>query len=106
MHHIDTDETSGFFEVVGETERSKAAVMNLEPGQAVGGPENRHPTSDQWLYVKSGRGTAVVEGESYDLRAGVLVCFEAGETHGLRNEGEKALETVSFYAPPDYHAEG
>ena len=102
MEYIDTDTATEFFDVVGETERSKAATMILEAGQSTGGPSNRHPTSDQWLYVKSGRGTAIVDGEPCDLRAGVLVLFEAGDAHEIRNEGEEPLETINVYAPPDY----
>lgn len=62
MLHVDTDAATGFFEVVGETDRSKAATMILEPGRTTGGPTNRHPDSDQWLFVVSGGGTVTVEG--------------------------------------------
>ena len=102
MERIDTSVAAGFFEVVGGTERSQAATMVLDPGESTGGPKNRHPESDQWLYVADGRGTAVVEGESHPLSAGTLVLVEAGETHEIRNDGDVALETVSVYAPPEY----
>lgn len=102
MRHIDTDAATGFFEVVGATDRSKAATMILEPGRSTGGPENRHPDSDQWLYVKSGAGTVTVDGETRDVSAGDLLLIEAGETHEVAAGDRDSLVTVNVYAPPDY----
>src|SRR5262249_21735428 len=51
----------GFRVAVGNR-RSQAAEMVLAAGDAEGGPDNRHRGSDQWLYVLSGTGTAVVNG--------------------------------------------
>jgi mannose-6-phosphate isomerase-like protein (cupin superfamily) len=102
MDLIDTTDTAGFFDVVGGTERSQAATMVLAPGRSTGGPSNAHATSDQWLYVVSGSGTAVVDGDTHDLDAGTLVLIEAGETHEITNTGSEPLKTVNVYAPPDY----
>ncbi|MFB6307921.1 MAG: cupin domain-containing protein [Haloarculaceae archaeon] len=100
MHVIDTDTASGFFDVVGGTERSRAATMILDPGEETGGPSNSHPDNDQWLYVKSGAGTAVIEGEEQPLSAGDLVLIEAGETHAISAGDAGPLETINVYAPP------
>jgi mannose-6-phosphate isomerase-like protein (cupin superfamily) len=102
MRRIDTTAASGFFDVVGGTDRSQAATMVLDPGQSTGGPSNAHGWSDQWLYVVAGHGSATVDGESVDLRAGTLVLIEAGETHEITNTGTEPLETVNVYAPPEY----
>ncbi|MCU4743368.1 cupin domain-containing protein [Natronoglomus mannanivorans] len=102
MERIDTDAATGFFDVVAETDRSKGATMILEAGQTTGGPTNRHPDADQWLYVKSGRGTATVEGEPVELRPGTLVLLEAGDAHEIANDGDEPLVTINVYAPPDY----
>ena len=90
------------FQVLGGTERSQGAFMTLAPGEATGGPDNRHPTSDQWLFVASGSGSAVVEGERVDLEAGDLLLIAAGEGHEIRAAEGAALVTVSVYAPPAY----
>ena len=90
------------FDVVGGTERSQAATMTLDPGQSTGGPENRHEDADQWLYVVSGKGSATVDGDSYSLEPGSLVCIEAGESHEIRGEGDDPLRTINVYAPPTY----
>jgi mannose-6-phosphate isomerase-like protein (cupin superfamily) len=90
------------FEVLAGTDRAQAATMTLGPGQSTGGPDNRHPKSDQWLYVVSGEGRAVVEGEESRLREGALLLIEAGEAHEIANDGERPLKTFSVYAPPVY----
>lgn len=102
MERIETDSVGGFFTVVAETERSQAATMTLAPGQSTGGPTNRHERSDQWLYVKSGVGVAVVDGTEHRVETGDLVLIEAGEPHEIRNERDEPLETVNVYAPPEY----
>ena len=102
MQHVDLSDRTGFFEVVAGTDRSQAASMVLGPGRSTGGPTNRHERSDQWLYVVSGEGTAVVEGQEHALTAGDLVVIEPGETHEIRNPGDEDLVTVNVYAPPEY----
>ena len=90
------------FQVVGATARSQGAFMTLAPGEATGGPDNRHPTSDQWLFVAAGSGSAVVEGERVTLEVGDLLLIAAGEGHEIRAADGAPLVTVSVYAPPVY----
>ena len=90
------------FRVVDGSERSQGAFMTLAPGESTGGPENRHPASDQWLYVASGSGSATVEGERVALEAGDLLLIAAGEAHEIRAAEGGPLVTVSVYAPPVY----
>jgi mannose-6-phosphate isomerase-like protein (cupin superfamily) len=63
---------NGFRVLLGDR-HSQAVQMTLAPGQAEGGPDNRHRGADQWLYVVSGTGTAVIDGEPMELRAGTLL---------------------------------
>ncbi|WP_324665599.1 cupin domain-containing protein [Haloarcula sediminis] len=95
--HLDFDR---YFEVVMATDEAQAAEMTVEPGHSVGGPENYHPDSDQWLFVVGGTGLATVDGEDERIEAGDLLRIEAGERHGIENDGDKPLETVNFYTPP------
>lgn len=90
------------FHVLAQSGRSQAAIMVLAPGESTGGSDNEHPTSDQWLYVLAGEGEAVVNGERVALLLGSLLLIEAGETHEIRNVGERPLETLNVYAPPAY----
>jgi mannose-6-phosphate isomerase-like protein (cupin superfamily) len=80
--------------------------MTLGPGEVEGGPDNRHRGADQWLYVVSGTGQAVVNGERVELREGTLVLIQRGDTHEIRNTGSGLLRTLNIYVPPAYTEEG
>jgi mannose-6-phosphate isomerase-like protein (cupin superfamily) len=94
------------FAVVLGNRRSQAAEMVLPPGQSEGDSENRHSGSDQWLYVVSGTGQAIVNGHRYRLRAGTLLWIERGDTHQIKNTGRGKLATLNFYVPPAYTTDG
>ena len=102
MKAVQTKGMHSFFRVVGGSPRSQGATMVLRPGQSTGGDDNVHPEADQWLYVVSGSGVAIVKGRRIDLDAGTLLLIEAGETHEIINEGSEPLTTVNVYAPPAY----
>jgi quercetin dioxygenase-like cupin family protein len=96
-HHLEFDR---FFDVVSETDTAQAAEMTLGSGQSTGGPDNFHADSDQWLFVHSGSGWAIVDGEKHDLTTGDVVCIEAGECHEIGANEDEPIETVSLYVPP------
>jgi mannose-6-phosphate isomerase-like protein (cupin superfamily) len=95
----------GFRVAVGN-DRAQAAEMVLAPGDSEGGPDNRHRGSDQWLYVVSGTGLAIVNGKRYPLRAETLLFIEHGDRHEIRNTGRGPLRTLNFYIPPAYTSSG
>ena len=95
-----TLEFERYFEVVMQTDEAQAAEMTVAPGRQVGGPENYHTDSDQWLFVVSGTGVATVDGDDERIEAGDLIRIEAGERHGIENDGDEPLQTVNFYTPP------
>jgi len=105
MQHKHLQFGRGFRPVLGDS-HSQAAQMTLAPGDTEGGPENRHQGADQWLYVVSGTGVAVVEGEQVRLRAGTLVLIQRGDRHEIRNTGDRPLQTLNVYVPPAYTEEG
>ena len=90
------------FKVAVGNRRSQAATMTLKPGDTEGGPDNRHRGADQWLFVESGGGLAIVNGRRLTLRAGTLVLIERGDRHEIRNTGRTPLKTLSVYVPPAY----
>jgi mannose-6-phosphate isomerase-like protein (cupin superfamily) len=94
------------FRVVLGNRHAQAAQMTLAPGESEGGPDNRHRGADQWLYVVSGTGAAIVNGDSLPLRAGTLVLIERGDHHEIRNTGRTPLRTLNLYVPPAYTVEG
>ena len=95
----------GFRVALGD-DRSQAAQMTLGSGDTEGGPDNRHRGADQWLFVVSGEGVAVVEGERVELREGTLLFIQRGEVHEIRNTGSGPLRTLNVYVPPAYTVGG
>src|ERR687886_933464 len=94
------------FSVALSNRRGQAATMVIAPGDCEGGPDNRHRGADQWLYVLSGRGAAMVKGRRHELRAGTLLLIERGDTHEIRNTGRTPLTTLNVYVPPAYTPQG
>lgn len=94
------------FRVAFDVRLAQAAEMVIPPGGSEGGGDNRHRGADQWLYVVSGTGVAIVEGERVPLKAGRLLVIERGEHHEVRNTGRSMLKTLNFYYPPAFDADG
>ncbi len=76
--------------------------MVIAPGKSEGGPDNFHQGSDQWLYIVSGIGEAIVNDKHHELRAGSLLLIERGERHEIKNLGRTKMKTVNFYVPPAF----
>jgi mannose-6-phosphate isomerase-like protein (cupin superfamily) len=91
----------GFCVAIGNS-RSQAAAMTLAPGKSEGGPDNRHRGADQWLFVESGSGVAIVNGRRAPLRVGSLILIERSDRHEIRNTGRTPLRTLNIYVPSAY----
>lgn len=94
------------FSVALSNKRGQAATMVIRPGDSEGGPANRHRGADQWLFVQSGSGVAILAGKTHRLRAGSLILIERGTTHEIRNTGRTLLKTLNVYVPPAYRSSG
>lgn len=94
------------FRVAITNKRAQAAEMVIPPGDAEGGPDNRHRGADQWLYVVAGTGTARINGRRVALGPGTLLLIGRGERHEIRNSGRVLLRTLNWYVPPAYDSSG
>jgi mannose-6-phosphate isomerase-like protein (cupin superfamily) len=94
------------FAVVAGNGRSQAATMVIPVGGKEGGPDNNHRGADQWLFVLSGNGSAILAGKRFALRSSTLLLIERGTNHEIRNVGATDLVTLNFYVPPGYTAKG
>jgi mannose-6-phosphate isomerase-like protein (cupin superfamily) len=94
------------FKVMLGNRRVQAAQMVIAPGDSEGGPKNRHRDSDQWLFVISGTGAAIVGSRRHALRPHSLLLIEHGERHEIRNTGRALLKTLNLYSPPGYTKDG
>ena len=75
------------FRVAITNRHAQAAEMVIAPGESEGDGDNRHRGADQWLYVISGSGTAMVNGRRIPLRAGTLLLIERRDRHEVKNTG-------------------
>jgi mannose-6-phosphate isomerase-like protein (cupin superfamily) len=94
------------FRVALSNKRAQAATMVIAPGKSEGGPDNAHRGADQWLYVLSGSGAALLPDTTHRLKAGSLLLIERGTKHEIRNTGRTLLKTLNVYVPPAYTASG
>jgi mannose-6-phosphate isomerase-like protein (cupin superfamily) len=94
------------FRVSISNRRAQAAEMVIPPGDCEGGPDNRHRGADQWLFIVSGRGVAIVNGKRTALHEGSLLLIEKGDRHEIRNTGRTVMKTMNIYVPPAYRSDG
>jgi mannose-6-phosphate isomerase-like protein (cupin superfamily) len=95
----------GFHIALGN-KRAQAAEMVIPPGKSEGDSDNKHRGADQWLYVLSGVGTALINDKPYTLLEGTLMVIEHGDRHEIKNTGDESLRILNFYVPPAYTSEG
>jgi len=108
MKHIRTESKLGFFKILSSSRNVQSAMMVLQSGQSTGEPQNEHPRSEQWLFVVSGRGRALVNQRRITIRDNYnsLLRIDPGEIHQITNTGRRPLVTLNFYAPPAYRKNG
>ncbi len=109
MKHFKTGSQRGSFDVVTSTRLAQAAKMTLRAGAASDShPSNEHPHSEQWLFVLSGTGEAIIHDRSgkrrrTKLQPNSLLVIERGERHQIKNTGRRQLATLNIYRPPGLH---
>ena len=107
MKHIATGKHRAFFKVLASTGTAEAAMMTLRPGQSTSDkPENEHPRCEQWLFVISGTGRAVVGKSRVTLKPNSLLLIEKSEAHRITNTGRTKMVSLNFYVPPAYTSNG
>jgi mannose-6-phosphate isomerase-like protein (cupin superfamily) len=106
MKHIKTGTHRRTFETRANSRTAQAAMMVLRPGQSTGEPMNEHPQSEQWLFVLSGSGTALVNKRRVAIKKNSLLLIEKGKIHQVANTGHGSLITLNFYTPVAYTADG
>ena len=55
--------------------------MTIAPGDSGGSATNRHRAADQWLYVVSGTGNALVNRKRVPLKPGTFLLLEHQDRH-------------------------
>jgi quercetin dioxygenase-like cupin family protein len=73
-------------------------VIRVEPGETVR-PAHSHPNGEEVIYIVSGSGRVLVNGEVSPVRAGCAVLFPQGKVHMLQNSGDEPMKVACFFAP-------
>lgn len=108
MKHIKTGRRRGEFDLLIATRSAQAAMMTLPPGgSSDDAPSNEHPRCEQWLFVLSGSGQAIIGKRRNSLHRvalaeNSLLVIERGELHEIKNTGRRPLRTLNIYVPPAY----
>ena len=96
-----TATNQNFREVLYTTPRSQLVVMRLKSGEEIG--SEVHHDIDQFIRVESGEGTAVLNGDNHDLKAGFAVVIPSGVEHNIINTSkERELKLYTIYTPPEH----
>jgi len=82
-----------------QAEHCSACVIRIAPGDKVR-PAHSHPNGEEVIYIVTGSGRVMVEGEISPVRAGTTVLFPRGAVHMLHNTGTVEMKVVCFFSPP------
>ena len=74
-------------------------MIQIAPGQTVK-PAHSHPNGEEVIYIISGSGKVMVDGNVEAVNAGCAVLFPQGKVHMLSNTGAEEMKVVCFFAPP------
>jgi mannose-6-phosphate isomerase-like protein (cupin superfamily) len=79
-------------------EHCSTCVIRVAPGDKVR-PAHSHPHSEEVIYILSGSGRVLVDGDVAPVRAGSVVLFPQGKPHMLQNTSGEEMKVVCFFAP-------
>ena len=74
-------------------------VIRIAPGEKVR-PAHSHPNGEEVIYIMSGSGRVLVNGEVALVTQGSAVVFPQGHIHMLHNTGDVEMKVACFFAPP------
>src|SRR3954471_18162540 len=79
-------------------EGCSACVIRVAPGDKVR-PAHSHPNGEEVIYIISGSGRVLVNGEVSPVRQGSVVLFPQGHVHMLHNTGTEEMKVICFFSP-------
>lgn len=84
--------------LLGEAEEGAGTVyrVRIEPHQRTS--ISYHRVAEEYYFVLTGRGTAILDGQAYPLKAGDFLRLPPGTTHGFVT-AEEPLEMLDIHTP-------
>ena len=81
-----------------KAKKMSVVVIEVPPKETVR-PAHSHPLGEEMIYIMSGRGKVMIEGEVGNVKEGSAVLFEQGKVHMLRNTSDTVMKVICFFAP-------
>ena len=82
---------------IGNIDKCTVLFSIINPGNGTG--SHTH-SSDEIMYVASGRGNGKVGNETMELREDIVVFAPKDVDHYIQNTGTETLKLICFYVPP------
>jgi mannose-6-phosphate isomerase-like protein (cupin superfamily) len=89
-----------FRRVLFTNKDSQVVLMNVLPSEDIG--LEVHEGVDQVLVFVSGKGKAIVGGETRDFGAGDMFAVPRGTEHNFTNIGDEPMKLFTVYSPPEH----
>lgn len=100
----DTQENKNFRKVMYTGKHSQLVLMSLKPQEEIG--MEIHTDNDQFFRFEEGVGKCIIDGNEYELSAGVAIIVPAGAEHNIMNTSQNEdLKMYTLYSPA-HHKEG
>lgn len=96
---VETLQNDAFRKVLFTAHHSQLVVMAIQPGDDIG--KEVHDL-DQFLRIEAGTGTAVLDGQEFEVGPEWAVVVPAGTEHNLVNTGTEVLKLYTVYSPPNH----
>lgn len=96
----EVESNSNFRKVLFTGEKSQLVIMDIPAGGEIG--EEVHPNVEQTLFILSGEGKAVIDGEEMDIKGGDVAVVTPGAKHNFLNTGSGSLKVATIYAPANH----
>jgi quercetin dioxygenase-like cupin family protein len=81
-----------------QAQHCSACVIRIAPGDRVR-PAHSHPNGEEVIYILSGSGRVLIDGEVGPVRAGSAVLFPQGKPHMLHNTSAEEMKVICFFSP-------
>lgn len=91
LRWIVTHETTG-------AKQCSMCVIEIAPGETVR-PAHSHPNGEEVIYILTGSGRVMIDGEVGAVKAGTAILFPQGKVHMTQNTGDVPMKVACFFAP-------
>lgn len=96
----ETEVNENFRKVLFTGGKSQLVAMNIPAGGEIG--QETHTHVEQTLFILSGSGKTILNGEEKEIGAGDVVVVTPGIQHNFINTGSEPLKIYTIYSPPNH----